>query len=582
MPGFQSNRSAQFNARFYGAAALFCFVVLAYFRMRENLFVAIDDPGYLWANPHVRQGLSWANIQWAFTSFDMNNWHPLTWISFMLDVSLYGMKPGAHHMVGLILHALNCILFYFCLYHLIGRWRPAFLGALLLAVHPIHVESVAWASERKDLLSLFFLFLTLIQWDRWVQNRRISAYMLSLLWYACSLMSKPTMVTLPVLFLVLDMVIYGRITKLPDVWRTGPEKGPFWLLAFGSGWLTLLAQSQNQGIQSIADFSLVERMVNAWSAYGAYLQHFVLPFGLAPQVPIQPEKLMLGALVSLIIFSVLVWLILNTKNRYLVGGLAWWAIALLPVAGLIKVGEQAWADRYAYIPFLGLYTALAFCLKKPMAKHPSLATAVMVAMGLFLCFLTFRQVGHWRDSQTYTERIAAVYPGHRVANGSLANLARQRGEFEKAKGYLSLIPSDNWTPETHLIMARIAYGQKDWPMAESAYLEAARGLTPLSAIANAELGNLYLRQQKWVEAEQCFIEADRYYPEFQLSLAGRFQMAMLRKDQALLLKLNQRLKSTPPVPYLMVGFLQGSLLMQEWVLLRKASGPFRVLSLSGT
>lgn len=419
------------------AAALIVLTVAAiYAQTAWFQFVTWDDSAYVSSNYRVRQGLSWDNVVWAFLAMEAANWHPLTWLSYMIDASIFGTWAGGFHLSSVVWHLVTGLLLYSLLRRMTGEiWRPA-LVALVWAVHPLHVESVAWVSERKDVLSAAFGLMALHAYLSYVRAPSVGRYLLVAAAYACSLMSKQMLVTLPAVLLLLDYWPLRRLT--PENWRALVlEKLPLLGLALASAVLTVAAQSSGGAIRTIDELPLSWRLLNAISSYGTYLVKHLWPSDLMFFQVFRAPSLLWVA-VSLGMVAALTYLAYRQRERLpamLVGWL-WFLGTLLPVIGVIQVGEQAWASRYTYIPSMGLLIMAAWLLPLPdPARARAVSMGMAVAAILVLVSFTVRayiETGYWRNSETLYLRAVALDPGNHVAHTQLASLYSERGALEPA------------------------------------------------------------------------------------------------------------------------------------------------------
>jgi Flp pilus assembly protein TadD len=442
--------------------------LLVYLPVRHYAFVDYDDPVYVTDNPIVQAGLTWSGFQWAFTTGHASNWHPLTWLSHMVDCQLFGLNAGAHHLVNVFFHAANVVLLFLLLLRMTSAlWQSALIAALF-AWHPLHVESVAWVAERKDVLSAFFGLLTLMAYVRYAQRgtsgmwqvtrtnsfrSRVTChvsryYWLALFFFACGLMAKPMLVTLPFVFLLLDYWSLGRVTG--DGWRvTGDkkpvgklstlllEKWPFFALAAASCVVTFVAQKRGEAVAPLGEYPLSSRIGNAAVAYVKYLFNSVYPVNLAVIYPLPkaiPWEQVVGAMMVLAMISWVTWRA-RRQRPYLVTGWLWYLGMLVPVVGLVQVGSQAMADRFTYLPLIGVFIGVVFGLGD-LAKKLRLEPMVMILVaGIVLAgclFATVRQLRYWRDDETLFERALAVTKDNPVAHYTLGNGLLQRGQVEEA------------------------------------------------------------------------------------------------------------------------------------------------------
>ena len=439
--------------------------LLVYLPASRDGFVNYDDQDYVTENSVVQKGLTWTGIKWAFTTGHASNRHPLTWLSHMADCELFGLNPGAHHLVNVLFHTVNAVLLLLLLFRMTGALWPAAFVAALFAWHPLHVESVAWISERKDVLSTFFALLTLLAYARYAQHvtsdmcqvtRTNSAsspvtrhpsrfYWLALLFFALGLMSKPMLVTLPFVMLLLDYWPLHRLssgtgrpaTALHLAW----EKWPFFLLTIVSCVVTFLVQSQRSG-DAVASLELVPlhyRFCNALVSYGLYLLKMVWPVGLAVFYPLPGHLtwILMAAITSaviLVIISSFVWQA-GRAHAYLPVGWLWFLGTLVPVIGLVQVGGAALADRYTYIPSIGVFIAVTFGLcdladRFQFPKKAIATTAVLILATSLI--LTENQLRYWHDSETLFAHALAVTKNNHVAHVNLGVALEQKGKLNEA------------------------------------------------------------------------------------------------------------------------------------------------------
>lgn len=406
--------------------------------MVDHGFISFDDDDYLTANPVVRQGLTWDGLVWAFSAPRVYNWHPLAWLSHMLDVQLFGLNAGAHHLMGLFLHIANSLLLFGVLRAMTGApWRSGIVAALF-ALHPLHVESVAWAAERKDLLSTLFWLLTLGLYHRYTQAPGIRRSWPVLLCYAVGLTAKQMAVTLPFLLLLLDYWPLRRTAPQP-LRRSllGPlvrEKLPLLVLAAGASLLIYLIQAQTGIVKSSAVFPVADRVANALVAYVAYLFKTLWPLHLAVFYPHPGAALSLWtAAAAAALLAAVTVAVLRSGKPYLSVGWFWYLGTLVPVIGLVQVGVQGMADRYTYVPLIGIFIMavwggadLAARWRVPAAVRAGAVAAVLAA----LTVLTWFQVGTWRDDLTLYRHAVKVTAGNDWAeyNLGLALMARDRDD----------------------------------------------------------------------------------------------------------------------------------------------------------
>jgi len=396
-------------------------------------FVDYDDNLYVTANPHVKGGLTLAGVRWAFTTFAAANWHPLTWISLMLDWSIGGPGPRVFHLTNLILHLANALLLFFVLDRMTGRRAPAAVTAALFAIHPLHVESVAWIAERKDVLSTLFMLLTLLAYAGFVERPGLVRRVAVVLLFALGLLAKPMLVTLPVLLLMLDAWPLRR----KEPWRhLVLEKAPLFALSIATGVMTLVAQRQGGTVGSLTLYPLRVRVANAVVATATYLGKAIWPTRLAPFYPHPGASLGAWTVAgsALVLAALTLWTIHVRRRRpYLLFGWAWYLVTLAPVAGIVQVGWQARADRYTYIPLIGIFLGVVWAVSDRFADRPallgSLASAALVTLGIG----AFVQAGYWRDSETLFRRAIAVTDNNSVAHNNLGTALLRRGLLPQAE-----------------------------------------------------------------------------------------------------------------------------------------------------
>ncbi|MCE9610453.1 MAG: tetratricopeptide repeat protein [Chthoniobacter sp.] len=417
----------------YVALALAAAVLCAYALVVRCDFVAFDDNSHVYENPLVLRGLSWAGVRDAF-HFHASLWIPLTWISFMADVSLFGLHPGAMHAVNLAFHAASTVVLFSLLHRATGHlWASAFVAALF-GLHPINVESVAWVAERKNVLSTFFCLAALLAYVRYAERWRATFYLAAVLCAALSLLAKPMAVTLPFALLLLDHWPLNRWGHVP--WRRLlVEKIPFVLLAAGACWMAMHAPQERGALVTTATLPLAARVSNALISYVAYLGTMLWPGGLAVYYPhpIDPQPLLAAAAAALLLAISALAVIWWKKHPYLLAGWCWYLGVLVPVLGLVQVGSQARADRFTYLPQLGLFCALTWLVAElwPAAHRKALATGAVLALTA-CALLTARNIAPWMDSLALFEHTARVTRGNACAHTN-AGLARsRRGDYPAA------------------------------------------------------------------------------------------------------------------------------------------------------
>ena len=439
------------------SAALVIAIAIVYAQVASHEFTNFDDPTYVTQNYRVSSGLSASNVQWAFTTFHANNWHPLTWISHMLDVQLFGLNAGRHLLMNVAIHALTSVLLFFLLMRLTSAMWPSAAVAALFALHPLHVESVAWVSERKDVLSTLFFVLTLWLYARFVEKRTAGRYVLMAIAFALGLMSKPMLVTLPFVLLLLDYWPLQRFSKQAVI-----EKLPLFVMVIPVAILTMKAQQTAIGAIPFSD-----RFSNAARAYVAYLGKMIWPAHLTNIYPLPRHAsiaITLGAIALLVVITVIA-VRFGKRFPFLPVGWFWYLGTLVPVIGLIQVGRQAMADRYTYIPSIGIFIAVVWAARKWM---PAFAIATVACA---IC--SFIQVKYWTSSYTLFQHAAAVTPDNDIAHEMLGLTLMERGE--RAAGENELKKAIELNPANDralLALGRLRYSagrpQEAIPLFESA------------------------------------------------------------------------------------------------------------------
>jgi len=394
-------------------------------------FIDFDDDSYVTDNPMVRQGWTWRGVAWAWTTGHAGNWHPLTWMSHMTDCAFFGLNPAGHHATSALLHAANTVLLFLVLRRMTGAlWRAAAVAALF-GWHPLRVESVAWVAERKDVLGAFFFFLTIWFYAGFVRDKRAAGYGLALLSFMAGLLCKPMLVTLPFVLLLLD---YWPLERFgPGAGRRlALEKAPFFALSAASSVVTYLVQKSFGSIWDVVPFPI--RVMNAMLSYGRYLGRMLWPANLAVFYPYGNVPVM-EWFASLVLLAGLTWLALRRRRqRYLATGWCWYVGTLAPVIGLVQVGSQSSADRYTYIPLIGIFVMIVWGVAD-LAREwriPKWAPALAAACVLAACAaVTERQLGYWADSGTLFARALAVTTNNDQAwNGLGVYLFSQKKEEE--------------------------------------------------------------------------------------------------------------------------------------------------------
>ncbi len=539
--------------------------VIAYAPLLHSGFTNYDDPEYVTENPHVRSGLSLENIRWSLASSHSANWHPLTWMSHMLDCQLYGLKPFGHHLTNLLFHVANTLVLFALLRRTTGAlWRSALVAAVF-AWHPLHVESVAWISERKDVLSTFFWLLTLWAYARYTEESKVQSptskvfYALALLLFALGLTAKPMVVTLPFTLLLLD---YWPLCRLAGTVRSAVpvaeesikrqneppettaarftplllEKIPFFLLSAASSIITFLVQKHGGAVVTTGTLSITSRINNALISYCRYLGKTFWPTNLSvfyPRPDHWPAGIVIVAAMGLLGFSILV-LALRRQRPWLPVGWFWYLGTLVPVIGLVQVGDQSMADRYTYIPMIGVLMMLAWSLPDLSGKGrvERLAVPMLPALLAIVCIaLTWHQAGYWQNTGTLFRHAGKAAPDNYVACWHLADddaaRANVPGALEMYRRTLELAPT---CFQARNNLGKLLLDQGHLPEAVDQF-QKVLALKPDHPRAHNNLGIALSRQGHADEAIREFNEALRLNPDY-AEAHNNLGTALLRSGRA--------------------------------------------------
>jgi hypothetical protein len=500
----------------------------------NNGFVSFDDPSYIVDNVHVRDGLVWDNVVWAFTQSHMGMWHPVTWISHMLDCDLFGLDPAGHHLMGVAIHAMNAVVLLLVLRAMTGSlWKSALVAALF-AVHPLRVESVAWASERKELLSGTFWMLTLLLYAAHARRPSTRVFGLVMISFALGLMAKPMLVTLPFVMLLLDVWPLQRLSAAGSDLATNrhailsvrgllKEKLPLLVLVLLSSVVAILSQAKDGGITSEHILPMGVRLANIPISYASYIIQFVWPVDLAffyPR-PNHADGVFIGkAVVSLILLAGVSTFVLLPRVRasrpHLAVGWLWYLGTLVPVIGILQVGEQAMADRYTYLPMIGIAIALAWELGRLVrsGRAPaSVVTAVCVIALAALAVGTHRQVGRWRDNITLYSHALEVTSDNYLAHALLGAEYLGREEYDAATEHLlEALRIEPRLPQVHYNIGIMHIQRNEWAEAEARFRKMLK-YKPNSSEAHNNLGILLEQQGRLDQAIAHYRKAVEIMPE---------------------------------------------------------------------
>lgn len=522
------------NPRLIAALLLVLLTLVVYWPVRNAAFVLYDDADYVTDNIHVAGGLTRESVRWAFAATRASTWQPLVWLSYMLDVELYGVRNASgFHLTNLALHMANVVLLFLLLARIGAGVRPALFVAAVFAVHPVHVESVAWVAERKDVLSTLFWLLATASYARYAQTRTPLRYLTTMLLFALGLMAKPMLVTLPFTLLLLDFWPLRRLAsedgRFP--WRRlaalAAEKAPLFVLAAASAAWTYVVQREGGAVSTFRYLPIEFRLCNVAISYGKYLASAVWPAGLAVLYP-YPVKIPLWQVAAsaglLAAVSLVTW---RQARRFpwLFVGWFWFVGTLVPVIGIVRIGEHAMADRFAYVPLIGIYVAVAWGVPRLLARwRPELQRALPVAAAAALAalgVLAHRQVGYWRDSASLFTRAVQVTRGNFVMHNNIGVLLLNQGRRAEAAAHFAealkarpdyAISRCNW--------GRVLELEGALEAAEAAYREAYRA-DPRNVQVNYHLGNVAVRKRDYPAAMAYYraaLAADEELPEVHLNL----------------------------------------------------------------
>lgn len=531
------------------APALALATVLVYLPVFQNELVEYDDDYYISQNPNLKLGLSGEGVKWAFTESYGANWYPLTWLSLMLDYELFGFSAPALHGVNLALHVASVVLLFILFLRMTRSLGPSAFIAAIFALHPVHVESVAWAAERKDVLSGLFWMLTLWAYVLYAEKPGPRRLTLVALFLALGLMSKPMLVTLPFVLLLLDVWPLGRLGKAPTS-RLVVEKIPLFALVAISSAVTFYVQRAEGAVQPLQTYSFGVRVANALVAYAAYIGKAFWPVRLSAYYPHPGDSLPLwkaGAAFAGLLAATLCSIALARRDerlRFLPAGWLWYLGTLVPVIGLVQVGQQAMADRYTYLPYIGLSIVVAFGFAE-VAKRFSIPRPALVALGfgsvLALAVAAWAQVRVWRDSVTLFEHALRVTDENALAHINLGVAYLNRGRLDEAERELSeAIRIHPGAAEAHAALAGVRADQGRNEEALELYRAALR-LDPGSSSTHRELANLLLKSGDPTQAVVHFREASALAPadgdvlaDLAVALAGegRYEDAMAKFEEA--------------------------------------------------
>jgi len=542
--------------------------VATYYPAKNHPYIHFDDSKYVTANSQVQAGLSWSTVEWAFTTYYASNWHPLTWLSHALDCEMFGLDPVGPHAVNILLHVVNVLLLFWVLERATGMAGRSAMVAGLFALHPMNVETVAWVAERKNLLSMLFLLLALAAYGWYAKQPRAGRYLLVAFLFVLGLMAKPQVITLPLLLLLWDYWPLERMTlktqadgkqtaalyRARNFLRLVVEKLPLLAISAISAVITVKAQQAGSSVQSLIKFPFSLRLENAIVAYARYIAKAFWPAPLSPLYPFSrtapPVWQLLAALAVLLAISGLV--IAGRKYRYLTVGWLWFLGTLVPMIGLVQVGVQAMADRYAYLSFIGLFVMLCWAVADlAEARHlsPAWVTGVSAALLLILAGVTRHQLAYWSDEASLWTHAIQTTTDNYVAEDNLGTTLLERHDMGQAIVHFRRATAI----EPHNGLSQLNIGVYEermhhWPEAIAAYKAGIAEIEETDVLARAysNLGYVYSYAGDEASARDSFQQALRLAPDTEQALIGLGVLAQKSGDFANAIQMYSRANQIRP------------------------------------
>jgi len=522
------------------AFGLFILVAVLYAPVRHYPFIDYDDTGYIVQNMHLRTGVSWTTLKWALTSTEQANWHPLTWMSHALDYQLYGLNAGGHHVSNLLLHAINTVLLFFLLTQATGSRLRSSVAAALFALHPLNVESVVWVAERKNLLCTLFFFLTLFAYGWYAKRPALGRYLLVAALFILGLASKPMVITLPFVLLIVD---YWPLQRFVAQHKRGRsfgklvlEKVPLFALSAASAMITMVSQKAGGAMPTGSEFAFHLRIENAIRAYAIYLRETIWPARLAVFYPRNPLIWWQVGLAAMVVLALTFFAWQQRRERpYLLAGWLWYLGTLFPVIGIVQVGAQAWADRYAYIPLIGIFVAVVWGVSDLLdRKKVPLNVRVIAATAVLLIYAgaTHKQITYWRSDYDLWSHAVQVTQGNLLAEDNLAIQLLHMGRSEEALVHFKSASSIN--PDDPLSRLNIGADYQDHghlaeAMAEYTAVLQSTDDPKLLVPAYRNLGAAYRKLSDFSKSIESYEQALRIDPQQTDILLA---IGYLRRDQA--------------------------------------------------
>jgi len=523
---------------------LFLGTLALYIPVTRNGFTNFDDDTYIVGNTHVQAGLTWNTVKWSFTTFDEGNWDPLTWLSHALDCGLFGLHAAGHHFVSALLHAMNATILFWLLWSATGSTWRSLMVAALFGVHPVNVESVAWAAERKNVLSMFFFLLALLAYGWYARQPKLRRYGVVFLLYLLALMSKPQVIIFPFLLLLWDYWPLRRCAaqlspgaaperegtpRFSALWLL-LEKAPLFLLSVASAVVTVIAERSAHALRTSSDFSLANRIETALTSYVRYVGMAVWPSKLAvlyphPTVLFPAWQVVAAVLVLLVVTAIAVWQ--RRERPCLVVGWLWFLGSMFPMIGIVQVGAHALADRFAYIPFIGLFVVGVWLVSEAAARISLSRTAqVAIASAVLLGYsaMAYSQIAYWRDSYSLFAHAIQVTDANPIAEGNLGSALMELQRPDLAVPHLErairLMPT---LSTAHYNLGTLLQRQNELDRAQQEYQLALKYGSDEREAAQTHnnLGALFSQLGRRDEALAEFTEAIALNPYEQNSLVGR-------------------------------------------------------------
>ncbi|MCP4682583.1 MAG: tetratricopeptide repeat protein [Desulfobacterales bacterium] len=537
---------------------------VVYLKIINYSFILYDDDEYVTNNAIVKKGISLEGFKWAFQTFHADNWHPITWLSHMLDVEFFSMNSGAHHLTNLFFHLLSTALLFFILLKTTGAFFRSIFVSALFALHPMHVESVAWVSERKDVLSAFFFFITIFLYCSYVKKTSKLFYLASLVFFILGLMSKPMLVTLPFVLLIFDIWPLKRTSFSDLVSNKGLvltlilEKLPFFFFSALSSAVTIMAQEK--ALVGTATYPFYQRVLNACISYLTYIYKAFVPTNLSVIYEINKLPAWWWALISFIILTLIsIFAIkLSQRHSFFKVGWAFFLGTLIPVIGLVQVGFQTMNDRYTYIPFVGIFIIVSWGLYNIIVKISTRKIYVIFILLVIsiLTFITNWQIKTWKNTETVFLNAIAVTPNNYIAHINLGRDFLLKGRLEEAKKhFLTAVKFNAGSLEAFHNLASVYERQGNFKKAEESY-KVALGIDEKAEKIYNNLGNTYAARKRFKEALEQYKKALIINPKYVLPMnnIGNIFLSLGNVDEAIKF-FNFAIKEQPTYanPYVNLG-----------------------------